>query len=114
MVRVDASGKKALTRFRVLEHFGRLATLVEARLETGRTHQIRVHCQHAGHPILGDPKYGSRDLPESLRGIRRLCLHAAGVAFNYPENGPLYQFHAEWDENFEEIVKALRSQQKNG
>ncbi|MBT8147107.1 MAG: RluA family pseudouridine synthase, partial [Gammaproteobacteria bacterium] len=88
MVKVSSDGKTALTRFRVLEHLGRQATLIEASLDTGRTHQIRVHCRHAGHPILGDPNYGSRDLPESLQGINKLCLHAAKLEFRYPQDGP--------------------------
>ena len=109
MVRVSAQGKTALTRFRVLEHLGRQATLVEARLDTGRTHQIRVHCRHAGHPILGDPKYGNRNLPESLKGIKKLCLHAAKLEFSYPEQGPYHQFEAALDDDFEAILKLLRS-----
>ncbi|MCB1671756.1 MAG: RluA family pseudouridine synthase [Gammaproteobacteria bacterium] len=110
MVRVADEGKPALTRFRVLEHFGRLATLVEVQLETGRTHQIRVHCRHAGHAILGDAKYGSRDLPAALQGVQRLCLHAARLEFSYPSGGPGYRIEAALDADFEATVKLLRSQ----
>jgi 23S rRNA pseudouridine955/2504/2580 synthase len=93
MVRVDADGKAALTRFRVLEnHQG--ATLVEATLFTGRTHQIRVHAMHAGHPIAGDEKYGDRDFNQRMRefGLRRLFLHAARFEFTLGERG--YSFSA--------------------
>lgn len=112
MVKVDSEGKRALTRFGVVEHLGRQATLLEAELDTGRTHQIRVHCRHAGHPILGDPKYGERNLPAAIGEIKRLCLHASRLEFNYPANGPLYEFQAPLGADFLAIVKLLRSQQK--
>jgi len=109
MVRVSPDGKKAVTHFRVVQHFQRMATLLEARLETGRTHQIRVHCRHAGHPIIGDQKYGSRRLAEPLKGVDRLCLHAASVAFNYPGDGPLHEFHAALDQDLIAVLNLLRS-----
>jgi len=111
-VRVDADGKQALTHFRVIERFGRQATLVEARLETGRTHQIRVHCRHAGHPILGDEKYGGLNLPEPLSQVSRLCLHALRLEFHYPADGPLYSFEAAMDQDLLSIVNLLRKQKK--
>lgn len=85
MVRLDASGKRAVTHFRVIEQYAK-ATLMEAALETGRTHQIRVHCQGSGHPIAGDPKYGDREFDQTMRalGLRRLFLHAAQITFNAP------------------------------
>lgn len=85
MVRLDASGKRAVTHFRVIEQYAK-ATLMEAVLETGRTHQIRVHCQSSGHPIAGDPKYGDREFDQAMRalGLRRLFLHAAQITFNAP------------------------------
>jgi len=110
MVRVSADGKAAKTRFRVLEHLGRQATLVEAQLETGRTHQIRVHCQSVGHPVLGDPKYGKRNVPGVLKGIKKMCLHASRLEFHYPQDGPLHKFQAELDDDFVAILKLLRSQ----
>lgn len=77
MVRVDPAGKPALTRFRVLERFAH-ATLLEAELLTGRTHQIRVHSRHAGYPIVGDPKYGDRALEAALPEAAgaRMWLHS--------------------------------------
>ena len=82
LVKVAASGKRARTEFRVLRRFQR-ATLVEAKPITGRTHQIRVHCRHAGHPILGDEKYSTPSteaLTEALE-LPRLFLHAASLRF---------------------------------
>lgn len=80
-VRVSASGKPSATRVRVLSRL-KGATLLEVFPETGRTHQIRVHLAHAGHPILGDEKYASRAQRQAAaeRGVTRLCLHAAGIS----------------------------------
>ncbi|HCS26036.1 MAG TPA: 23S rRNA pseudouridine(955/2504/2580) synthase RluC [Spongiibacteraceae bacterium] len=82
MVRVNPDGKYALTRFEVVQRFPG-ATLVEARPVTGRTHQIRVHCQAAGHPIIGDDKYGRDEVNEQFRkeGVQRLFLHAHSLGF---------------------------------
>jgi len=82
------NGKPARTRFRVLKNFT-LATLVEAIPETGRTHQIRVHARHLGHPLAGDRKYGSRAGNDALRafGLRRLALHAASLHLHHPVTG---------------------------
>ncbi len=113
MVKVSAEGKKSLTRFRVVERFGRQATLLEVRLETGRTHQIRVHCQFAGHPIVGDTKYGNRELAAALQGIKKLCLHASRLEFNYPPGGPRHEFFAALNQDFEEALKLLRSKTKS-
>jgi 23S rRNA pseudouridine955/2504/2580 synthase len=86
-VRVDASGKTAASEFRVVQFFGQLATLLEVRLLTGRTHQIRVHAAYAGHPVAGDEKYGDDAYNEQLRafGLRRLFLHAHSIGFQDPE-----------------------------
>jgi 23S rRNA pseudouridine955/2504/2580 synthase len=85
MVRVDPAGKPSHTRFRRLAVY-RDATLVEARLLTGRTHQIRVHAAHLGTPILGDLKYGDPEANRRVReqGLRRLFLHASSLAFRWP------------------------------
>jgi 23S rRNA pseudouridine955/2504/2580 synthase len=85
IVRVDPRGKPAATGFRVLRRFVD-ATLVEATLETGRTHQIRVHAAANGTPILGDEKYGNDDANHHFRraGLRRLFLHAASLRFAWP------------------------------
>jgi 23S rRNA pseudouridine955/2504/2580 synthase len=85
MVLVSAKGKPSITDFRVLERFAQ-ATLLEAKLHTGRTHQIRVHTQHTGHPIVGDGKYGDAECNKAMRafGVTRLFLHAATIGFQLP------------------------------
>ncbi|RMF18305.1 MAG: RluA family pseudouridine synthase [Gammaproteobacteria bacterium] len=96
VVRVDAEGKPSLTRFRVLRQAGGVA-LVEVRPVTGRTHQIRVHAQFAGCPIVGDDKYG-RDEDNrfwAARGLGRLCLHARRLRF--PWRGRHLAFEAPWE-----------------
>lgn len=87
VVRVHGSGKRAVSVFAPTERFGRLATLVEITIATGRTHQIRVHAAFAGHPVAGDEKYGDRDCNARLRalGLRRMFLHAAALAFRWPD-----------------------------
>lgn len=95
MVRVDPEGKPSRSVFRVLEKFND-ATLCEVELDTGRTHQIRVHAAHIGHPLLGDDKYG---IPEANRGARhsglkRLFLHAAQFSFTLEGVAEPYVFHA--------------------
>lgn len=86
VVRVDREGKPATTRFRVLERYGE-ATLLEAQLLTGRTHQIRVHLAHLGTPVLGDEKYGDADANRRFRelGLRRLFLHAESLIIHWPD-----------------------------
>lgn len=93
MVRVDESGKAALTAFHTIETFAD-ASLCEVTLYTGRTHQIRVHAQHAGHPLAGDEKYGLRDMNLRFReaGLRRLFLHAK--RFEFELGGKTYSFSA--------------------
>jgi 23S rRNA pseudouridine955/2504/2580 synthase len=82
-VRVDPNGKSAASQFKVVQFFGTLATLVEVRLLTGRTHQIRVHAAHAGHPVAGDEKYGEPLFNAQLRalGLKRLFLHAHSIGY---------------------------------
>ncbi|MBY4675259.1 23S rRNA pseudouridine(955/2504/2580) synthase RluC [Marinobacterium arenosum] len=89
VVKVQADGKAALTEFKVLNRFGRQATLVEARPITGRTHQIRVHAQFEGHPIVGDDKYGIDEINRQMKtiGFRRLFLHAAELRIPLPSGG---------------------------
>lgn len=89
IVKVAADGKKSLTEFKVLERYGKEATLVEARPITGRTHQIRVHCQFSGHSIVGDQKYGTDQDNAAMKskGFNRLMLHAAELRFPLPSGG---------------------------
>ncbi len=88
-VRAGASGKPSVSDFRPVQFFGRTATLVEVTLRTGRTHQIRVHAQHAAHPVAGDEKYGDAAFNDELRalGLGRMFLHAHSVSFAWPQGG---------------------------
>ena len=88
-VKPDASGKPSISEFRPVQFFGKRATLVEVAIQTGRTHQIRVHAQHAGHPVAGDEKYGAEAFNEELRsvGLRRMFLHSSSVSFQWPNGG---------------------------
>ncbi|EIJ41494.1 pseudouridine synthase, RluA family [Beggiatoa alba B18LD] len=90
VVRVHVEGKPSLSEFRVVECFEK-ATLVQVHPVTGRTHQIRVHASHEGHPIAGDEKYGDEDFNRALRqqGLNRLFLHAAELTIQLPEQKPL-------------------------
>jgi 23S rRNA pseudouridine1911/1915/1917 synthase len=100
---VRDDGDAARTRWRVVERFPR-ATLLELELETGRTHQIRVHMAHLGHPVLGDRQYGRAGT--SL--IRRQALHAARLAFAHPATGERVTFEAPLPEDMRALVERLR------
>jgi 23S rRNA pseudouridine955/2504/2580 synthase len=93
-VRVAAAGKDSVSVFKPVQFLGSLATLMEVDIPTGRTHQIRVHASFAGHPLLGDDKYGDRERNAELRrhGLKRTFLHAQSVAFEWPGSG--VPFHA--------------------
>src|SRR6202045_2657939 len=93
-VRVAAAGKDSVSVFKPVQFFGSLATLMEVDIPTGRTHQIRVHAGFAGHPLLGDDKYGDRERNAELKrhGLKRTFLHAQSVAFEWPGSG--VPFHA--------------------
>jgi 23S rRNA pseudouridine955/2504/2580 synthase len=87
-VRPDRDGKAAVSEFRLVELYGRLASLVEVEIQTGRTHQIRVHAAHAGHPIAGDDRYGDRDFNAECAalGLKRMFLHAQLIEFVWPDS----------------------------
>ncbi|MBV8909345.1 MAG: RluA family pseudouridine synthase [Gammaproteobacteria bacterium] len=89
-VRPSASGKDAVSEFHPVQFFGRTATLMEVLLRTGRTHQIRVHALHAGHPVAGDEKYGDEAFNDQLRalGLSRMFLHAHSLSFTWPQGAP--------------------------
>lgn len=108
VVRVSREGKTAITIFTVLERF-KDATLVEAHLLTGRTHQIRVHAQHLGHPLVGDDKYG-RDADNTrfkAKGLSRLFLHARALRLTLP-SGKKLALEARLDDDFEQGLEILR------
>ncbi|ATZ03507.1 RluA family pseudouridine synthase [Streptococcus suis] len=100
---VTAKGKEAVTRFQVLERFGDY-TLVELTLETGRTHQIRVHMAYIGHPVAGDEAYGPR---KTLKGHGQF-LHARTLGFTHPRTGEVVEFTAEAPAIFQEALEKLR------
>lgn len=101
---VTAKGKEAVTRFQVLERFGDY-TLVELTLETGRTHQIRVHMAYIGHPVAGDEAYGPR---KTLKGHGQF-LHAQTLGFTHPSTGELVRFTAPLPQIFQETLENLRN-----
>lgn len=96
-------GKHAVTHFTVLERFGDF-TLVECRLETGRTHQIRVHMRYIGFPLVGDPKYG----PRKTMDIGGQALHAGVIGFIHPRTKEYLEFSAPLPAEFEELLETLR------
>lgn len=113
-------GRHAVTRVRIVERFGNpaVAALVECWLETGRTHQIRVHMAHAGHGLIGDPVYGGRrklsaravsaQASEAVRGFPRQALHAAVLGFLHPISGEPVRFEAELPDDLAGLIGALR------
>lgn len=111
IVRVSAEGKSSETRFEVVERFEQ-ATLVKASPVTGRTHQIRVHTLHAGHPIAFDDKYGDRDFDAQVAasGLNRLFLHAAAIRFRHPQTGQEMLIEAPLDGILKRTVQYLRNQ----
>lgn len=102
---VVPNGKDAVTHFQVLERFGNY-TLVECQLETGRTHQIRVHMAYIGHPVAGDPIYGPR---KTLKGQGQF-LHAKALGFEHPTTKEWLQFEVEPPQIFKETLASLRQQ----
>jgi len=122
MAVLRGKGREAVTHWRVVETLSGatepIASLIECTLETGRTHQVRVHLAHLGHPLIGDPLYGQgfksklRKLPEPLRGklaaLDRQALHAEGLAFVHPVTGTLLKFNSPLPAELAEIVEAFK------
>jgi 23S rRNA pseudouridine1911/1915/1917 synthase len=113
---VRSGGREAVTHYRVIERFRR-HTFVRVTLETGRTHQIRLHLAHAGYPLVGDPVYGRRlviprgatpALADMLRGFRRQALHAAKLAFPHPRTGQTVDVAAKLPADMRALVAALK------
>jgi 23S rRNA pseudouridine1911/1915/1917 synthase len=114
---VREDGREAVTHYRVRERY-RAMTRIECRLETGRTHQIRVHMAHIRHPLVGDATYGNGlkfpkgatpELVEALRGFRRQALHAEQLAFVHPASGETVTVKAERPADLERLIAALRA-----
>jgi 23S rRNA pseudouridine955/2504/2580 synthase len=110
-VKVDPGGKEATSEFRVVQFFGNLATLLEVRLFTGRTHQIRVHAAYAGHPVAGDEKYGDADFNRQMKsfGLARLFLHAHSISFEDPDGRGLVSVSAPLPQELHAVIDALGS-----
>ncbi len=102
---VKADGKEAITHFRVLKRY-KNATLIELRLETGRTHQIRVHLNYINHPVVNDPVYGKRKLIDDTGQ----CLHAKALGFNHPKTGKYMEFECDLPECFTNILKKFEEE----
>ncbi|MDA8782579.1 23S rRNA pseudouridine(955/2504/2580) synthase RluC [Porticoccaceae bacterium] len=109
IVRVDAAGKASVTHFAIAQKF-KQATLLQVKLETGRTHQIRVHCQFSNQPIAGDPKYGDGHFNESLRdaGLKRLFLHASNLRFRHPLSGDWVEVEAPMPADLSSVLNKLQ------
>ncbi|TPV34603.1 23S rRNA pseudouridine(1911/1915/1917) synthase RluD [Pantoea anthophila] len=114
---VHPMGKPAVTHYRIMEHF-RAHTRLRLRLETGRTHQIRVHMSHISHPLVGDPLYGGRPRPPkgaseafiaTLRGFDRQALHATMLRLYHPISGIEMEFHAAIPQDMVDLIAALKA-----
>jgi 23S rRNA pseudouridine955/2504/2580 synthase len=110
-VRAEARGKASVSVFKPAQFFGARATLMEIDIHTGRTHQIRVHAQHAGHPVAGDEKYGDAAFNEEMRGfgLERLFLHAHSIAFEWPGSGAPAHFSAPLSDDLKAVLNALQA-----
>jgi 23S rRNA pseudouridine955/2504/2580 synthase len=110
VVTVSPEGKESLSLFRPVA-YNEEATLVEVRLMTGRTHQIRVHAASIGHPIAGDEKYGDEQFNREMKakGLRRLFLHAHFLSFSLEGHDQPYQFFAPLDEKLEAVLECLKT-----
>jgi 23S rRNA pseudouridine955/2504/2580 synthase len=108
-VRVAAAGKSSVSVFKPVQFFGSAATLMEVDIPTGRTHQIRVHAAFAGHPLLGDDKYGDRDRNSEFKhlGLKRIFLHAQSVAFDWPGSGVPFHVSAPLPADLSAVLDAL-------
>lgn len=102
---VVANGRRAVTHWEVIARYGGV-THVRCRLETGRTHQIRVHMAHIGHPILGDTVYGAK---RAVPGLTGQCLHAVGLRFLHPRTGEAVELRCELPEEFQAYLRKLEN-----
>ncbi|TAH34782.1 MAG: RluA family pseudouridine synthase [Alphaproteobacteria bacterium] len=115
MAVVKSGGKRAATHYRTVKNFSGIVSLVECNLETGRTHQIRVHMTHIGHPLIGDQTYGrarkikglEKDITDYLYHYPRQALHAATLGFHHPVNGKFMQFKADLPKDLEILAEKL-------
>lgn len=110
IVRVNSAGKASETRFKLLEQYDK-ASLIQASPITGRTHQIRVHCQYVGHPLAFDDRYGDQVFDAYMKqfGLNRLFLHAANIKFVHPATGEQMDISAPMGAPLEKVIKALKN-----
>jgi 23S rRNA pseudouridine955/2504/2580 synthase len=109
MVRVDPKGKPSTSHFKLIERRGG-HSFCEVRIETGRTHQIRVHAAHLGHPVAGDEKYGEREANKRLAeqaGLKRLFLHAASMSFDLDQGRTPYLISAPLADDLRAVLDRL-------
>ncbi len=114
-VKVQASGKPAISDFRPVQFFGTYATLMEVSIDTGRTHQIRVHAAYAGHPVAGDSKYGDREFNAEIKeraNLRRMFLHAMSLSFTWPDRGTPFSVNAPLPDELSAVLTALESRSR--
>lgn len=109
MAVVKEGGRNAVTEYEVVERFGKY-TIVKCKLKTGRTHQIRVHMEYLGYPLVGDPKYSPMKTPFSINGQ---ALHSLTLAFDHPRTGERMEFEAKLPEDLHKVVTRLRLGQFN-
>jgi 23S rRNA pseudouridine1911/1915/1917 synthase len=113
-------GKAALTHYKVIRRFGTVASLVECRLATGRTHQIRVHLAHMGHPVMGDAQYGGgltaarrraagQLASDFVTGLKRQALHAKSLGFKHPASGEFHRYESDLPLELRDLVAILES-----
>lgn len=109
VVKVHQEGQSAISRFKPVQSFGQLATLMEVTIGTGRTHQIRVHATAAGHPVAGDDKYGDREANVRLKafGLDRMFLHAHSLGFIRPGTVEPFSISAPLDEELKQVLTRL-------
>jgi 23S rRNA pseudouridine955/2504/2580 synthase len=116
-VKVHESGKEALSEFKPIQWFGKQATLLEVNLHTGRTHQIRVHAAHAGHPVAGDEKYGDEAFNAQMKeaGLHRMFLHSHSVSFEWPQgaHGGLFSASAPLPPDLAAVIDTLAGQPRD-
>jgi len=118
---VKTGGREAITHYRVIERF-KAYTHIELKLETGRTHQIRVHMAELGYPLLGDPLYGrgirfpkgaSEELRNAISGFRRQALHAFSLGFEHPATGDQVEFEVDTPDDIAQFLQLLIEEQEN-
>lgn len=115
--RLAADARTAITDLTVIERFSVPCALLEASLQTGRTHQIRVHCSYIGHPVMGDPQYGGRrkppgndqELADLLEALEGQALHAYRLSFTHPRTGALMEFTAPLPKEYQDLLDYLRA-----